>query len=47
MNDDDIIVRQYYGDDGWTYVMRTKEGMEYHISRNQINKNIYGEEYGL
>lgn len=41
MNDDDKIIREYYGDDGWTYVMRTPDGIEYHISRNQIIENNY------
>lgn len=46
-NDTDKIVRQYYGNDGWTYVLRTEEGLEYHISREQIIKNIYGKGYEL
>ena len=41
LNDDDKIVRQYYGNDGWTYVLRTKDDTEYHISREQIIKNNY------
>ena len=41
MNDDDKVVRAYWGDEGWTYVMRTPDGKEYHISRAQIIKNNY------
>lgn len=40
-NEDDKIVGYYWGDEGWTYILRTPEGQEYRISREQIIKNNY------
>lgn len=40
-NKDDKVVRAYWGDEGWTYVMRTSDGTEYHISRAAIIRNNY------
>lgn len=40
-NKNDKVVRRYYGDKGWTYVFRTEDGIEYHISRTDIINNIY------
>lgn len=45
MNDDDKLVRTYYGDDGWTHVFRTKDGLEYHISRRKAIEVAYSDKY--
>lgn len=46
INQDDKLIRRYYGANGWMYVFRTNDGQEYHISAKDIvddnyKKNIY------